>query len=259
MQHDIEVLPGGGSGDKTFEKLPFCQILVQQFHISNHFPMNGKFPWIEEMQSECEGVTFESMGGISLDNGQFFKKDVVYSSCTFTYQSASILPFTFDQRGCKVFLLGKETRGWSDFGGNRSCGDISAKETAIREFIEETKGLLQIPKTLRWVGRSSNHRMYMGEIEIENEEDDEFYLSGIIRKIKETRSTVGKDNEKTDFGWVYGSDIIQILKSQKMDTAISIRCYRWDENEEKMVWDIAFVIKNMAKLLKTIPIKMFII
>jgi hypothetical protein len=98
----------------------------------------------------------------------------------------------------------------------------------------------------------------MGEIEIEKEED-EFYLSGIIRKIKETQSIVGKDNEKIDFGWVYGSDINQILKSQKMDTAISIRCYRWDENEEKMVWDIAFVIKNMAKLLKTIPIKMFII
>ena len=53
--------------------------------------------------------------------------------------SAGILPVYNFQ-----VLLGKEKRGWSGFSGKyESEKDVTVMDTAIREFTEETAGLLE--------------------------------------------------------------------------------------------------------------------
>ena len=59
--------------------------------------------------------------------------------------SAGVLPFSYDEKGNVIFLLGKDTREntWSDFGGrseNRDYGNTVI--TAAREFYEETTGVI---------------------------------------------------------------------------------------------------------------------
>jgi hypothetical protein len=59
-----------------------------------------------------------------------------------TRYSAGILPYSFDQSGKLVILLGKDNEGdWSDFGGKCEFKDQNnPKNTASREFYEETLG-----------------------------------------------------------------------------------------------------------------------
>jgi hypothetical protein len=75
--------------------------------------------------------------------------DVNYSSWTykktnknFIKYSAGILPYTFDQSGKLLFLLGKDNdNDWSDFGGRCELKDHNEPiNTASREFYEETLG-----------------------------------------------------------------------------------------------------------------------
>jgi predicted NUDIX family NTP pyrophosphohydrolase len=56
--------------------------------------------------------------------------------------SAGILPYTYNQQGQCLFLLGKDYEGdWSDFGGKCEFKDSNEPEnTACREFYEETLG-----------------------------------------------------------------------------------------------------------------------
>ena len=54
--------------------------------------------------------------------------------------SAGILPYYTDKSGQAYFLLGQEPNGvWADFGGRADREDRDPKETAIREFTEETR------------------------------------------------------------------------------------------------------------------------
>jgi|GEM_PF-2608785 len=54
--------------------------------------------------------------------------------------SAGILPYYIDSAGHAHFLLGQEPNGvWADFGGRADQADKDPKETAIREFTEETR------------------------------------------------------------------------------------------------------------------------
>ena len=65
--------------------------------------------------------------------------------------SAGILPYTFDQKGSCIFLLGKDLDGdWSDFGGRCEYIDKNdEKNTASREFFEETLGaVLSVPECI---------------------------------------------------------------------------------------------------------------
>lgn len=54
--------------------------------------------------------------------------------------SAGILPYCIDNAGQAHFLLGQEPNGvWADFGGRADPTDRDPKETAMREFTEETR------------------------------------------------------------------------------------------------------------------------
>ncbi|MEN9406737.1 MAG: hypothetical protein RLZ12_1021, partial [Bacillota bacterium] len=66
----------------------------------------------------------------------------------FTYNGASILPFTTWRLSDRIyFLLGEEAYGkdagkWDDWGGRREQSEANPLVTATREFTEETMGLL---------------------------------------------------------------------------------------------------------------------
>jgi 8-oxo-dGTP pyrophosphatase MutT (NUDIX family) len=62
--------------------------------------------------------------------------------------SAGILPYTFDQTGKCLFLLGKDyDNDWSDFGGRCEFRDNNEPlNTACREFYEETLGSIMTIK-----------------------------------------------------------------------------------------------------------------
>lgn len=73
------------------------------------------------------------------------KKIVVIISCLLwasgiiARTSAGILPYAF-KRGTVYFLIGKEPNGlWADFGGGAESQDRTTKDTAAREFSEETR------------------------------------------------------------------------------------------------------------------------
>ncbi len=54
--------------------------------------------------------------------------------------SAGILPYYIDKSGQAYFLIGQEPDGsWADFGGRADKSDLNPKETAMREFTEETR------------------------------------------------------------------------------------------------------------------------
>lgn len=74
--------------------------------------------------------------------------------------AAGILPYTFHDGQLYVFL-GKDIRDnhWSDFGGKcEACDDGKPLNTAIREFYEETCGIVLDLKALhnRMLGKGSN-------------------------------------------------------------------------------------------------------
>jgi hypothetical protein len=74
-----------------------------------------------------------------------------------TRYSAGILPYTFDQNGKCLFLLGKDNdNDWSDFGGRCEFKDRSDPiNTATREFYEETLGaVLTIEECINKLGTS---------------------------------------------------------------------------------------------------------
>lgn len=67
-----------------------------------------------------------------------------------TTVAASVLCFAVCDRGNLYFLLGKEAGrrvgkadSWSDFGGRANVEDADAEATALREFTEESMGLVQ--------------------------------------------------------------------------------------------------------------------
>ena len=76
----------------------------------------------------------------------------------FNRYSAGILPYTFDQQGKCLFLLGKDNEGeLSEFGGRCEFKDKNdEKNTASREFYEETLGaVINITECLEKLGGST--------------------------------------------------------------------------------------------------------
>jgi hypothetical protein len=65
-----------------------------------------------------------------------------YKKPSRTRYSAGVLPYSFDQNGKCMFLLGKDNENdWSDFGGRCEFKDYNDPiSTASREFYEETLG-----------------------------------------------------------------------------------------------------------------------
>lgn len=132
--------------------------------------------------------------------------------------AAGILPYTYFN-GNVYLLLGKDVRDnyWSDFGGKSEIQDgEKPMNTAIREFYEETCGIIMDPKSLKikmnnvqsvtFSNTQNNKVYYMYAIEIPYNS----VYRGVFRRmimylkhIKMFQRTI----EKTDIKWVNATDV----------------------------------------------------
>jgi len=146
---------------------------------------------------------------------------------------AGILPYAYDPYKGLVFLLGLENKGtdktrnglYSDFGGGRDDNE-SPKETAFREFVEETmnafgddiKYSLNNP-TLLYINKNSYHE-YLIKIDYNKHISDTF--NRIMKKMELCMTYKKYKNhknltiqtcptglvEKTEFRWFTSNEII---------------------------------------------------
>jgi len=143
----------------------------------------------------------------------------------FTRYSAGILPYSFDQSGKLVFLLGKDNEGdWSDFGGRCEFKDQNNhKNTASREFYEETLGsVLSIQechdkmtdkiiesKTLN----GSPYYMYLVYIDLVNYSDTFNKNCNFLKYQFDTRIT-SKIIEKVSIRWVSIDTLLNSIENR---------------------------------------------
>lgn len=133
--------------------------------------------------------------------------------------AAGILPYTFFN-GRVYLLLGKDVRDnfWSDFGGKNEIHDEEKPiNTAIREFYEETCGIVMDPKSLKikmnniqsvtFSNTQNNKVYYMYAIEIPYNS----IYRGVFRRMLMYLKHINvykKSIEKTDIKWVNVNDVI---------------------------------------------------
>jgi len=156
------------------------------------------------------------------------------NKCTTRY-SAGILPYSFDQTGKLVFLLGKDNEGdWSDFGGRCEFKDRNDPiNTASREFYEETLGAVLniqectdkmtdqkkiISKTLN----GSPYYMYLIYIDNLNYSDSFNKTSQFLKYQFDTRIT-SKIIEKVAMRWVSIDTLLNCIENKNYSTPISLR------------------------------------
>jgi len=155
-----------------------------------------------------------------------------------TRYSAGILPYSFDNNGKCLFLLGKDNdNDWSDFGGRCEFRDHSdEKLTACREFYEETLGSIMsmqesldkinngatkiISKTLN----GSPYYMYLVYVDYSNYSETFTKTSNFLKYIysQEHRNT-DKIIEKIAIRWVSIDTLINCIDNKDLITPISLR------------------------------------
>jgi len=145
--------------------------------------------------------------------------------------SAGILPYTFDQNGKCLFLLGKDNdNDWSDFGGRCEFKDHGdEKNTAIREFYEETLGaVINVQEALDKINNGSTkvvvsktlngspYYMYLVYIDYLN------YTDIFNKMITFLRYQNYKMIEKTSIRWVSIDTILYCIEN-KLNKPINLR------------------------------------
>ena len=151
--------------------------------------------------------------------------------------SAGILPYTFDQQGKCMFLLGKDLDGdWSDFGGRCEYIDKNdEKNTASREFYEETLGaILTVPECmdkinncLKIISKTLNgspYYMYLMYIDFQNYSDCFNKISNFIKYThKDDKKFLSKIIEKNSIRWVTLDTIINCIENNDSSTLLPLR------------------------------------
>ena len=140
--------------------------------------------------------------------------------------SAGILPYTYDNSGKILFLLGKDYEGeWSDFGGRSEIRDNNnEKNTASREFFEETLGsvmhisdcinIIDSSKTLKITSRTLNgapYYMYIVFIDFVNYNESFHKTSNFIKY--QFKDNYSKIIEKTTIRWFTIDTILNCIES----------------------------------------------
>ena len=151
--------------------------------------------------------------------------------------SAGILPYTFDQKGSCIFLLGKDLDGdWSDFGGRCEYIDKNdEKNTASREFFEETLGaVLSVPECIDKINgctkiisktlNGSPYYMYLMYIDYQNYSEFFNKTSNFIKYInKDDKKNLSKLIEKVAIRWVTLDTIINCIEGDSKSTPLPLR------------------------------------
>ena len=143
---------------------------------------------------------------------------------------AGILPFQINENNL-YFLLGQDKDGsWSDFGGRVDFRDKNIKETAVREFYEETIGVVLDIDTITSMLNSNKHYVLV-ESKTLNGSPYYMYLVRVpynhyrnefkkFYKFLKHINTYDKYMEKIDIRW-YSKD--SLLMSLKNDDHIPLR------------------------------------
>lgn len=171
--------------------------------------------------------------------------------------AAGILPYTF-YNGTVYLLLGKDVRDnfWSDFGGkNEPADDGRPLNTAIREFYEETCGIIMDLKSLR--NRMSNaactlqsqtqigKTYYMYTLEIPyNSTYRSIYRKFLayMRHIKMFR----KKCEKVDIKWVSVDLLLRGDSSINLRPVFKVTVSRWWEREGSTLVKYAKLVSDKS-------------
>jgi hypothetical protein len=139
--------------------------------------------------------------------------------------SAGILPYSFDQSGKLIFLLGKDNEGdWSDFGGRCEFKDQNnPKNTASREFYEETLGaVLNIQECHNKFDKliesrtlnGSPYYMYLVFIDFLNYSETFNKTSQFLKYQFDTRIT-SKLLEKVSIRWVSIDTLLNCIETRQ--------------------------------------------
>jgi hypothetical protein len=153
----------------------------------------------------------------------------------YTRYSAGVLPYTFDQTGKCLFLLGKDNdNDWSDFGGRCEYRDHNEPlNTASREFYEETLGaVLSVPECLEKINskpfkiisktlNGSPYYMYLIYIDYYNYTESFNKTSQFLKYTYSNDKNMYKMIEKTNIRWVSMDTILNCMENK--DPPISLR------------------------------------
>jgi hypothetical protein len=196
------------------------------------------FNWRKDPGGSSGNINYNKKSNSS----SFDKVDTNYTSWTykksnksFVRYSAGILPYTFDQNGKLLFLLGKDNdNDWSDFGGRCEFKDRNDPiNTATREFYEESLGvILNIPETIKLINESnkiisktlngSPYYMYPIYIEYLNYSDLFTKVSQFL-KYQFDSSITSKVIEKVSIRWVSIDTLLNCIENKDSSTPISLR------------------------------------
>jgi len=176
------------------------------------------------------------------------------SFCDQPAYAAGILPYTFFN-GKVYLLLGKDIRDsfWSDFGGKNELVDENRPlQTAIREFYEETCGIIMDLKSLKNRMGSQTPAIqsltqngkpyYLYTVEIPyNSTYRAIYrrLLGYMRHIKLFKKRI----EKTDIKWVAAESLLQ-LQAITLRPVFRTTFTRWWTTEGPMLVKYARLLSS---------------
>jgi hypothetical protein len=151
--------------------------------------------------------------------------------------SAGILPYTYNQQGQCLFLLGKDYEGdWSDFGGKCEFKDSNEPEnTACREFYEETLGaVIDITdcrekiihgKPIKIISKTLNgspYYMFLLYIEHSNYSETFNKISNFLKYQYSGNQNIQKIIEKTSIRWVNIDTLLNCIDSTQ-ESLLSLR------------------------------------
>ena len=143
-----------------------------------------------------------------------------------TKYSAGVLPYTYDQTGKCLFLLGKDNdNDWSDFGGRCEYRDHNEPlNTASREFYEETLGaVLGVQECVEKISRShkivsktlngSPYYMYLMYIDYSNYTDT-FNKTSAFLKYQYSDKETYRMIEKSCIRWVTLDTLLYCIENK---------------------------------------------
>ena len=151
--------------------------------------------------------------------------------------SAGVLPYTYDQNGVLLFLLGKDLdNDWSDFGGRCEFKDHNEPiNTASREFYEETLGaVISISDCIQKITNNKNeliisktlngspYYMYCMYVDFLNYSDT-FYKTTNFIKYQFDRKSTSKIIEKNTIRWVTMDTLMACIENKDFSTPIPLR------------------------------------
>jgi len=152
--------------------------------------------------------------------------------------SAGILPYTYNQQGQCLFLLGKDYEGdWSDFGGKCEFKDSNEPEnTACREFYEETLGaVIDITdcrekiihgKPIKIISKTLNgspYYMFLLYVDFSNYSETFNKTSNFLKYQFQGNHNINKIIEKTSIRWVTIDTLLNCIDNTQEACPLSLR------------------------------------